>query len=168
MLEIASGTGQHAVSFAEAFPNLRIRPSDANDEYLADIRIRRERAGLPNLLDPLVLDVHDPWANVEADAIVCINMIHIAPWSATSSLMENAATALAEGAPLALYGPYLRDDRPTERSNLAFHEDLRRRNPEWGLRRLENVVDVARQVGFGWPSVLEMPANNLFVTFRRD
>ena len=105
---------------------------------------------------------------MEADAIVCINMIHIAPWSATSSLMENAATALAEGAPLALYGPYLRDNHPTERSNLAFHEDLRRRNPEWGLRRLENVVDVARQVGFGWPSVLEMPANNLFVTFRRD
>ena len=164
VLEIASGTGQHAVSFAQALPGLAFQPSDLAVDDLAE---RVLRAALPNLRAPVVLDVTQPWPVERAAAVVCINMIHISPWAATLALFDGAAAVLREGAPLVLYGPFLRVDRTTAASNLAFDADLRRRDPAWGLRDLDEVVREAAARGFGRPDVRELPANNLAVTFRR-
>ena len=163
-LEIASGTGEHIMHFAGLFPKLLWQPSDAEPAALRSIQAWRDEAGLFNLLPPVSLDVRAAqWPVTEADAILCINMVHISPWSATAGLMRGAALLLPPGAPLYLYGPYLQDDVETAPSNLAFDSDLRARNPEWGLRRLEAVVAEAEGQGFRLDRVVPMPANNLSV-----
>lgn len=166
VLEIASGTGQHAAYFAEHLPALRWRPSEAGS--LTSIAAWREEMQLPNLLAPVRLDVTArPWPVARADALFCANMLHIAPWSACEALFGGARDVLPAGAPLVLYGPFVRDDVQTAPSNLAFDADLRARNPQWGIRRLADVERVAGESGFFLESLTPMPANNLMVTFRR-
>lgn len=167
ILEIASGSGQHAVHFAPHFPALSWQPSDRDEEALASIRAWSQEAALPNLLAPIELDVCWPnWPIAEADAMVCINMVHIAPWQATLALMSGAARTLKAGAPLFLYGPYLRADRATAPSNLDFDASLRARDPAWGVRQLEDVVAAAGEAGLQLDQVVDMPNNNCCVVLR--
>ncbi len=169
VLEIASGTGQHVVHFARALPGLDWQPSDPKPEMCGSIAAWAQAEGLPNVRAPLRLDVHDaPWPLDRADAVVCINMIHISPWSATGALMRGAARLLPQGAPLVLYGPYLRGGRHTAPSNEAFDRQLRAQDPEWGVRDLAEVERAAGAEGLSLDEVVEMPANNLCVVFRRD
>ena len=168
VLEIASGTGEHSVHFAREFPKLLWQPSDPEPAALRSIEAWRAEAGLFNLLPPVSLDARaGQWPVAEADAILCINMIHISPWSATAGLMRGAGRLLRPGAPLYLYGPYRQASIETAPSNEAFDADLRSRNPEWGLRDLEAVVAEAGGHGFALESVVAMPANNLSVVLRR-
>jgi SAM-dependent methyltransferase len=169
VLEVASGTGQHSAYFAGRFPSLRWRPSDPDPDALASIAAWREEAGLDNFLEPLRLDSSaEPWPVDSADAILCVNMVHISPWAATRGLMRGAGRLLAGGAPLILYGPYRRAGVETAASNEAFDESLRARNPEWGLRDLEAVEAEAERNGLRLERVVEMPANNLTVVFRAE
>lgn len=168
VLEIASGSGEHACHFAARLPALTWQPSDPEPSARASIDAWQAQAGLPNLLPALPLDVlARDWPPLQADAIVCINMIHIAPARATPALFDHAARILDPGAPLILYGPYRRRDRELEPSNAAFDLDLKRRNPDWGLRELESVTATAAEAGFELATVDSMPANNLTVVFRR-
>jgi SAM-dependent methyltransferase len=168
VLEIASGTGQHVVHFARELPALAWQPTDADDQLRAAAADRIRAAGLSNIRTPLRLDVLAPdWPAVDADAIVCINMIHIAPWSATGALLAGASRLLRPGRPLFLYGPYKRGGRHTAPSNEAFDENLRARNSEWGVRDLADVEHCAEQHGFALAEVTTMPANNLTVAFER-
>lgn len=168
VLEIASGTGEHAVHFAGALPALRWQPSDPAPDARASIAAWAAEEELVNILPPLDLDAAaGEWPIACADAVVCINMVHISPWAATEGLMRGAGRVLASGAPLYLYGPYRRAGRPLEPSNAAFDEDLRRRDPRWGLRELEAVTACADSCGLTLAQVVEMPANNLSVVFRR-
>jgi hypothetical protein len=168
VLEIASGTAQHVVHFARAVPALTWQPTDADDQLRAAAAERLRAAGLGNVRAPLCLDVLAPdWPSVDAAAIVCINMIHIAPWSATSALLAGASRLLPRGAPLFLYGPYKRGGRHTAPSNGVFDESLRARNPEWGVRDLDDVERCAEEHGFALVEVTTMPANNLTVAFER-
>jgi SAM-dependent methyltransferase len=168
VLEVASGSGEHAVHFARAFPKLLFQPSDPDPGALDSIRAWRVEAGLHNLLEPLRLDAAAPgWPVEAADAILCINMIHISPWAATEGLMRRAGRVLTVGGPLVLYGPYRRADVPTAPSNEAFDESLKARNPEWGLRELEAVAAEADRNGLAFERLWEMPANNLTVLLRR-
>jgi SAM-dependent methyltransferase len=169
VLEVASGTGQHAEHFARTLPGLTWQPTEANADMLAALGARVQRAALPNLLTPLAFDVHDaqrPVASVAA--IFCSNMIHIAPWSACAALLAHAEPWLVPGAPLVLYGPFKRDGEHTAPSNAAFDADLRRRNPKWGLRDLEEVVALARRHAIALVEVVAMPANNVTVVLRRQ
>ena len=167
VLEIASGTGQHVAHLAATYPGLDFQPSDADEALHASIAAWS--AGLDNVAPPLVLDVRTfPWPLARADVVLCVNMIHIAPWAAGAALIEGAAAILAPGGVLALYGPFRVAGRHTAPSNEAFDLDLRRRNPAWGVRDLETVSALAAQKGFGPPEIVEMPANNLSVVFRRS
>ncbi len=169
VLEIASGTGEHAVFFAAAFPALEWQPTDLDDDALQSIEAWRNDEGVTNVRPPLRLDVADPvWPVEQVDAVVCINMIHISPWEATPALMQGAARVLPPGGPLVLYGPYLVPGRPTAPSNLEFDASLRARNPEWGLRDLAQVTAEARSHGLERERVVEMPSNNLTIVFRRS
>jgi SAM-dependent methyltransferase len=168
VVEIASGTGQHAEHFARVFPALRWQPTDPDPELLAITAARVARAGLANLRAPLAFDVHAAAPPVESAAVVlCSNMIHIAPWSATPALLRHANAMLANGALLVLYGPYQRGGEHTAPSNAAFDANLRSRNAEWGVRDLDDVVALAREHGFELAEVVAMPANNLTVILRR-
>lgn len=168
VLEIASGTGEHAIAFARTFPQLLIQPSDPDPAALRSIEAWREEAGLPNLLEPVPLDVRArDWPIERADAVLCINMIHISPWAATEALMRGAGRVLGEGGLLYLYGPYRQEGIETAPSNLAFDESLKSRDPEWGVRRLEDVVAEAEKNGFALETVVPMPANNLSVILRK-
>jgi SAM-dependent methyltransferase len=168
VLEVASGTGEHAVHFACRFPGLLWQPSDPDPDSLASIQAWREEAGLGNLLAPLRLDAAaETWPVAAADAILCVNMVHISPWTATVGLMRGAGRLLGPGAPLILYGPYRRAGVPTAPSNEAFDESLKSRNPQWGLRELEAVAAEAAKYGFTPDRPFEMPANNVTVVFRR-
>ena len=166
VLEIASGSGEHALHFARRFPRLAFQPSDPDAEARASIAAHANDAGLPNLRPPLALDVLADAPFPPAGAVLCINMIHIAPWAATAGLLRHAAGALPPGSPLILYGPFRRDGVPTAPSNLDFDASLRARDPLWGLRRLEDVAALAEPDFTGLQTV-EMPANNLTVVFRR-
>jgi hypothetical protein len=167
MLEIASGTGEHVRFFAEALPALDWQPSDPDPDALASIAAWSE--GVPNIHPPLQLDASSPdWPINRANAILCINMVHISPWVATEGLFAGAARLLNRDAPLYLYGPYRRADVPTAPSNEAFDLSLKSRNPEWGLRRLEDVTALAERCGFRFDLLAEMPANNVSVVFRRS
>jgi hypothetical protein len=169
VLEVASGTGEHALLFARAFPELRWQPSDPDPAALRSIEAWRGSGGSANLLPALRLDAASPeWPIASADAILCINMVHISPWTAALGLLDGAARLLGVGAPLILYGAYRRADVSTAPSNEAFDASLRARNPEWGLRKLEDVAAEAERRGFALEDVVEMPANNLVVVFRRD
>lgn len=169
VLEVAAGTGEHAVHFARCWPWLHWQPTDPDTDALASIAAWRDEAGLPNLMPPLQLDAAAPhWPVAAADALVCINMIHISPVAATYGLFAGAARVLPEGAPLVLYGPYLEADVPTAAGNLAFDADLQARNPAWGLRDLAWVDGVAASHGFTRTHRVAMPANNLTVVYRRN
>ncbi|MDO8978001.1 MAG: DUF938 domain-containing protein [Afipia sp.] len=168
VLEIASGSGEHIVHFAQAFPGLTFQPSDPEDVALQSIAAWTRDSGLSNVRPPVMLDaLSNHWPVIAADAVLCINMIHIAPWQATEGLFHGAAKLLPGGAPLYLYGPYRRADVVTAPSNEAFDASLKARNEAWGLRDLETVAELARLVGFSAPTITEMPANNLSVVFRR-
>jgi len=168
VLEIASGTGEHAAAFAAALPRLQWQPSDPDPGARASIAAWREGSGLANLAEPLDLDAAAPvWPIDRAAAVLAINMVHIAPWSATRGVVAGAARLLSAGAPLYLYGPFRRDGHDFAESNLAFDRDLRQRNPEWGVRRLEDIAALTAAAGFGPPEIVTMPANNLSVVFRR-
>ena len=167
VLEIASGSGEHAVYFAKELPALTWQPSDPDPEALASIAAHRADADLPNLLTPLRLDVTaQSWPIDRADAVMCNNMIHISPWTATEGLFAGAARVLHPGGLLFLYGPYKMGGQHTAPSNQAFDEDLRRRNPQWGIRDLGEVTALAQRNSFAAPETVQMPANNLSVIFR--
>jgi len=169
VLEIAAGAGEHAVFNAAALPGLIWQPTDPDAEALASIAAWRDEAGLSNVLAPLRLDASEPdgWPVQRADAILNINMIHISPWVAARGLMAGAARLLTAGGPLVLYGPFIERDVETAHSNLAFDASLRARNPEWGIRRLDDVVALAATHGFELVGRVAMPANNLIVVFRK-
>jgi SAM-dependent methyltransferase len=168
VLEVASGTGEHAVHFARALPGLVWQPSDPSPDALRSIAAWSADASLENILPPITLDAAAPlWPIERADALVCINMIHISPWAATEGLMQGAGRLLGAGAPLCLYGPYRRAGTPIAPGNAEFDRDLRSRNPDWGLRDLEVVAALAEGQGLHLDRVVEMPANNLTVVFRK-
>jgi cyclopropane fatty-acyl-phospholipid synthase-like methyltransferase len=168
VLEIASGTGEHVVHFARNLPGLTFQPSDADVLARDSIAAWVAHEGLANVAPPLALDASAPdWPISRADAIVCINMVHISPWEATLGLFSGARKILPAGAPLYLYGAYKRAGEHTAPSNVAFDAWLRGQNPAYGVRDLEAVAAVAAESGFGAPVVVEMPANNFSVIFRR-
>jgi SAM-dependent methyltransferase len=168
VLEIASGGGEHAAYFAQNLPGLRWQPTDANSEMFESIAAHRAAAGVANLLAPLHLDVtSERWPVERAVAMVCCNMIHIAPWAATEGLIAGAGRTLARGAPLYLYGPYKIDGWHTAPSNEDFDTSLRARNPLWGIRDLTEVSSLAKRHDFALAETVPMPANNLSVIFRR-
>jgi hypothetical protein len=168
VLEIASGTGEHAVFFAHAFPALHWQPTDPSEEALASIAAYRAEERRANLAAPLRLDAADPdgWPVAAADAAVCINMVHISPWEASIGLFTGCAAVLPEDAPLFLYGPYLEEGVATAPSNLAFDASLKARNPLWGLRELAAVDRLAADHGFARTQRYAMPANNLVLVYR--
>lgn len=169
VLEVASGTGQHAARFARAFQELQWQPSDPDSAALASIGAWREDAGLPNLRAPIRLDAELwPWPLDHADAILCINMVHISPWAATLGLLHGAAALLPTDGPLILYGPYKRAEAVTAPSNQAFDLSLKSRNRERGLRDLEDVTKGAEEAGLHFERLFEMPANNLTLVYRRS
>ena len=168
VLEIASGTGQHVVHFARALRHLTWQPSDVEAECLASISAWLAASRLPNIRKPVALDVLAfPWPVAEIDAIVCANLLHIAPWSVVPALFAGARVALRASGPLYLYGPYSIEGRRTAPSNEAFDRILRAQNPEWGVRDLAEVARVAADEGFNLSETIEMPANNLSVVFRQ-
>jgi hypothetical protein len=166
VLEIASGTGEHAVYFGEAFPQLDWQPSDLHTDALASVEAWRTAAALPNVRPPLKLDASSPtWPISRADAVVCINMVHISPWAAALGLLDGSARVLASGGPLILYGPWLTTDGPNAPSNLAFDADLKARDPDWGLRQVEDFAAAAAERGLTLRETRTMPANNLMLLF---
>ena len=168
VLEIASGTGEHALFFAERFPGLDWQPSDSDPDSLNSIAAWRAEADLPNLREPIALDASAPdWPIEQADAVLSINMVHISPWRSALGLLDGAARLLSPGAPLILYGPWIADDIVTAPSNLAFDAELKRRNPEWGLRRVEDFAQAASKRGLELAQTVAMPANNFMLLLRR-
>jgi len=167
VLEIASGTGEHAVYFAERFPHLDWQPSDVHPDALRSIAAWREQAGLMNVREALILDAaRPPWPIERADAVLNINMAHISPWAASLGLLDGAPRVLPEGGPLILYGPWLKDDIATAPSNHAFDVDLKYRHPEWGLRRVEDFAAAASERRLQLVETRAMPANNLMLLLR--
>lgn len=191
VLEIASGTGEHVTFFAQHFPHLEWQPSDIHPDALQSIRASREEARLPNVRAPVRLDARsEQWpiaaaaavlsigndsascdrAKIEENcgfsAVLCINMVHISPWSAALGLLDGAAKVLQRGGALILYGPWLKADVSTAQSNLAFDQQLRERDPEWGLREVEDFEAEAVKRGFELERANQMPANNLMLLFR--
>ena len=168
ILEIASGSGQHAVHFAPHFPNAQWLPTDRTETALDSIRAWAAEAECPNLLDPKELDVTwSEWPVATADAMVNINMLHISPWAACEGLMAGAQRTLKTGAPLFYYGAFLRHDRATAPSNLEFSRTLTSRDPAWAVRQLEDVAAVAEHHDLPLEQVVDMPNNNYSVIFRR-
>ena len=169
VLEIASGSGEQSLEFARAFPKLLWQPSDADSAALRSIDSWRKAAPTFNLLPPITLDARAVgWPIASAEAMVCINMIHISPWDATEGLMRGAGRLLDRGAPLYLYGPYRQAGIETAPSNEAFDQSLRSRNPEWGLRDIVDVEAVADPHGLKLERIVTMPANNLSLVFRKS
>jgi SAM-dependent methyltransferase len=168
VLEIASGTGEHAVWFSSALPGATWQPTDLEPEALGSIAAWRDVSGLPNLLPPLPLDAAaEAWPIDRADAVVAINMVHIAPWTATEGLIAGAARILGRGGLLFLYGPFREGGVHTGAGNAAFDADLRAQDPCWGIRDLDDIATLARGHGFEAPERIAMPANNLSLVFRR-
>jgi hypothetical protein len=169
VLEVASGAGEHAVHFARAFPGLVWQPSDPSADALASIAVHAADAGVANLKAPVMLDAaEETWPVNRADAMLCINMVHISPWAACVGLMRGAGRLLDAGSPLILYGPYRRAGVETAPSNEAFDRSLQSRNPLWGLRDVDDVVAEALRNGLALERVVEMPANNLILVFRKQ
>ncbi len=165
VLEVASGSGEHVVHLAAALPGLVFQPSDRDPAALASIDAWVRDAGLTNIRPALALDAAgEAWPVAKADAVLCINMVHIAPWAATGGLFRGAAL-LPTGGVLVLYGPFERAGVPLAPGNAAFDADLRARDPRWGLRRLDDLTKLA--AGFAAPEIIAMPADNLLVAYRR-
>ena len=168
VLEVASGTGQHVIHFAQALKGLSWQPTDMDPACRRSISAWLATAGLANVRPPLDLDVRAlPWRVPTLDAIVCLNLIHIAPWSVATALFAGAGLAVRETGLLFLYGPYSVQGRHTAPSNAAFDSALRAENPEWGLRDLKEVESLAKDQGFDIAETIEMPANNFSVLFRK-
>ncbi|MDE1179724.1 DUF938 domain-containing protein [Paraburkholderia sp.] len=168
VLEIASGTGQHVTHFAAALPALDWQPSDPDADARASVAGWIAHTGLANIRDPLALDVESTsWPIESAAAIVCINMIHISPWTATVALFDNAARLLDDGGVLVTYGPYRRDGAHTAPSNEAFDQQLRSRNPAWGIRDMEAVTALADARGLTCDAPVAMPANNFMLVMMK-
>lgn len=168
VLEIGSGSGEHAAYFAAALAPLRWQPSDASDSGFASIAAWAREHGATTMEPPVPLDAAtDNWPVARADAMFSANVIHIAPWSVAEGILRGAGRVLASGNPLVLYGPFKRDGAHTATSNAAFDADLRRRNAGWGIRDLGEVTRAATAHGLSLDEVIEMPANNLTVVFRR-
>ena len=166
-LEIASGTGEHALAFARRFPNLEWQPSDPDPDALASIEAWRED-GPPNLLPPLLIDTRSgDWPIDRADAMLCTNMVHISPWASALGLLEGAQRILKRGAPLILYGPWLEAGVEAAASNLAFDQSLKARNAEWGLRLVEDFAAEAATRDLVLADRREVPSNNLMLRFDR-
>jgi len=169
VVEIASGTGQHSTFFSQHLPSLRWQPTDVSAEALQSIDAWVSEAARDNLLPPLELDVRwARWPVAEAEALVCINMIHISPWETTEALFRGAGGLLAPGSPLITYGPYRLYGEHTAQSNAAFDENLRSRNPQWGVRDLDELCPLAGSTGFTLEEQIAMPANNMTLVWRRD
>jgi hypothetical protein len=168
VLEVASGTGEHALHFARAFPKLLWQPSDPDPPSLRSIESWRQSASLFNLLSPIALDARAAeWPIAAADAIVAINMVHISPWAATEGLLRGAGLLLPAGGPLYLYGPYRQGNVPTALSNEAFDASLKARDPAWGLRFVDEVAAAAAPHGLRLERIESMPANNLSLVMRK-
>jgi len=168
VLEIASGTGEHAVYFGQTFPHLTFQPSDPDPACCQSIAAWTRREAVPNVLPPLQLDAQaGQWDISKPAAILCINMVHISPWESSIGLFEKAAALLDPGAPLYLYGPYLRADVETAPSNLAFERSLKSRNLRWGLRDVADMDALATRTGFVRESLTEMPANNISLVYKK-
>jgi Protein of unknown function (DUF938) len=168
VLEVASGSGEHVMHFAAALPNLVFQPSDPDGAARASIDDWARTTGLGNVRPAVALDAQSKaWPVERADAVLCSNMIHIAPWPAATGLIAGAGRLLSADGLLYLYGPYRRHGRHTAPSNDAFDSDLRHRNPAWGVRDVEEVAACANENGFAAPQIVEMPANNLSLIFRR-
>jgi len=168
ILEIASGTGQHVAHFARALPGLQWQPSDPDVTMHGSILAWIAHASLTNVRPPLALDVGAaPWPVDRADAVVCINMIHIAPWQATLDLMQGAGRVLPPGGVLVLYGPYRRSGEHTAPSNAAFDAQLRRSDPQWGVRDIEAVTGAAEAHRLALAEIVPMPANNFTLVLRK-
>jgi len=169
VLEVSSGTGEHAAFFAAALPHLTWQPTDRDERALPSIAAHRDAAGLHNLLLPVLLDASSAeWPVARADAVVCINMIHIAPWAACAGLMAGAARVLPPGGALYLYGPYKEGGVHTAESNHRFDLDLQLRDSAWGVRNLEDVVALADGHGLRHTETVTMPANNRSIVFVRN
>ncbi|HVF83462.1 MAG TPA: DUF938 domain-containing protein [Sphingomicrobium sp.] len=169
LLEVASGSGEHAVVFAREFSNRLWQPSDPDSAALASIEIWRVEEGSPNLLAPFRLDASAPeWSVTRADAVVAINLVHISPWKTSLGLLDGAARILPAGGPLILYGPWRSAGQPLEPSNLAFDQSLKARDPEWGIREVEVFSQAARERGLQLIEQRAMPANNRMLLFRRS
>lgn len=166
VLEVASGTGEHAALLACRFPRIIWQPSDPALEALASIEAWRAEAEVPNLRAAMCLDAASDWPPLTVNGVVCINMVHISPWAATLGLVAGAAASLARTGPLILYGPYLQDGVPLAASNADFDRSLRSRDPAWGLRHVEAVTNAAAP-WFVLEEVVAMPANNLMLLYRR-
>lgn len=168
MLEVASGAGEHAVFFARTFPDLDWQPSDPDPQALTSIEAWRADSGLANLREPVILDAASPtWPADEAHAVLNINMAHISPWDASLGLLDGAARVLPPGGPLILYGPWLVSGVETAPSNLAFDADLKRRNPAWGLRKVEDFARESEARGLSLVELRPMPANNRMLLLTR-
>ena len=167
VLDVASGTGEHAIYFAERFPRLEWQPTDLHPDAIGSIWAWSEHSALPNVRMPLPLDASSSdWPIQSADAVLNINMAHNSPWNASRGLIAGAARLLPPGGPLILYGPWLKDDIDTAPSNRAFDADLKARDPEWGLRRVEDFAAEAAKNHFEFVEYRKMPANNLMFLFR--
>jgi len=191
VLEVASGSGEHARFFAQAFPQLEWQPTDPDPAAVSSIEAWRADSGLPNLREPMILDAAaatwpvdqaDGVVNIKMDSDSCdnpksaekgdfnvvlnLNMVHISPWSAALGLLDGAARVLKRGGALILYGPWLQAGVETAPSNLAFDQQLRERDPEWGLRRVEDFDAAASERDFRLEQTRAMPANNLMLLFR--
>jgi len=168
-LRVASGSGEHAIYFAAAMPSLTWQPTDCDPAALRSIAAHRAAARLPNVRPPLQVDASDAsWPVASADAVVAINMAHIAPWRASEGLMAGAGRVLGPGGIIYLYGPYKENGAHTAPSNAAFDESLRLRNAEWGVRDVADLAELARAHGLSLAERIGMPANNLSLIFRRD
>ena len=168
VLEIASGTGQHAVFFSERLPQLRWQPSDPATDALRSIQALVSEEARENLLAPIDLDVRsEPWPIARADAMLCINMIHISPWEVSEALFEGAQRVLSADAPLVTYGPYRVHGRHTAPSNAAFDESLRSRDPRWGVRDIDELSALATRTSFSLDESVLLPANNMTLVWRR-
>ncbi len=169
VLEIASGSGEHAVFMARRFPALDWQPSDRDAEALASVEAWAAEARLANLRPAIALDAAAPdWPIVSADALLCVNMVHISPWDAAVGLFAGAGRVLGSGAPLVLYGPFVEPDVETAASNHAFDQSLRQRDPAWGLRSTADLDRLAAGHGMTRTARCAMPANNLVLVYRRD
>lgn len=169
VLELASGSGEHALHFAQELPALIFQPSDLEPAALASIEAWRSRSGLPNVRPPLRIDATAAqWPIEHADAMLCINMVHIAPWSAALGLFAGAGRILPSGGVLFMYGPYKIGGEHTAPSNARFDEGLRDQDPSWGVRDLESLQAVAQRHALQLRETVAMPANNFSLVFSKD
>ena len=166
VLEIASGTGEHAVHFAQLFPGITWQPSDPDPIAIASINAWRGDCAVANVRSAMLLDASADWPIAHADAVVCINMAHISPWAATVGLLRNAARLLPQSASLFIYGPFRQRDVPLAEGNATFDAALRQQNPEWGLRYVEDIAKEARDFDLMLDQIIPMPSNNLSLIFR--